>query len=58
MEKSLINSVFVDLFENFTKTPVKEHVYSLMSKKILQDKYLYHVGDNNANGHHTLIIVM
>ena len=34
-EKSPVNSVFVGLFENFTKTPVKGHVYRHMTKKNL-----------------------
>ena len=29
--------MFVGLFENFTKTPVKGYVYSRMTKKILQE---------------------
>ena len=36
-EKSPVNSVFVGLFENFTKTPVQGYVYRRMAKKILQE---------------------
>ena len=45
-EQSPKNAVFIDLFNQFTKVPIKPCVFQRMTKSILQESSLYLVGVN------------
>ena len=49
-EQSPINSVFINLFDQFTTTPVKKYVYQRMTKKILQELALRMLQEIIAGG--------